>query len=232
MRLNAKFLLAAAFAVANTAFASQTCDFNAATEVYRALEKSDREVRGQYWDALQAKRAEAKKRGETLTDAELVELGAPLRNVDNQNQTTLDELVAACGWPTYDKWGATAVRAAFMVTQHAPLPFKQKYRSNIEEAFKRGDIRPHLYALFVDRVRLREGKLQLYGTQMRLERDGKETMQPMEDPEHLNDRRQALGMELHTGYPMPSNWPSSTSQTAPQTSTAQTDIAPASASSK
>jgi hypothetical protein len=232
MCLNLLTLFIATLGVPLGALALPECDFNAAIEVYRSLEKTDREVRGQYWDSLQAQRGEAKKRGETLTDAQMEELGAALRNVDKQNQTELEQLIAVCGWPTYDKWGATPVRAAFMVTQHAPLVFKQKYRRNIEEAFKRGDIRPHLYALFVDRVRLLEGKPQLYGTQMKLERDGTEKMRPMEDEAHVNDRRQALGMELHVGYPMPSNWPSSTPQAAQQVPSTNENPTPAATATK
>ena len=49
------------------------------------------------------------------------------------------------------------------------------------------------YAEFVDRLRVHEGKLQIYGSNFET-KDGKLVMTPVRDPKKLDARRKAMGL--------------------------------------
>ena len=55
-------------------------------------------------------------------------------------------------------------------------------------------------AYLEDRVRVREGRPQLYGTQFSRQADGTMDHGPVEDPEHLDERRAAAGMQPIAEY--------------------------------
>ncbi len=63
------------------------------------------------------------------------------------------------------------------------------------EAADRGDIGKGGLAMTIDRIRLGEGNKQLYGTQYREDPEtGRFVFSPLEDPEHVNERRASMGM--------------------------------------
>ncbi|MEN9868414.1 MAG: hypothetical protein RL748_4004, partial [Pseudomonadota bacterium] len=175
--------------------------------------RNDREIRMAHIRQHQELIAIAKQKQGEVSDEDMLALLKKMEVVDAQNQALLDQLVADCGWPTKDQFGPTAVFAAVMVSIHAQLPYKIKYFPMVEEGFKRGDVAPGEYARLVDKILIRQNKLQKYGTQLSETKMGERAIMPVEDPEHLNDRRQAIGMRLHDDFPMPSNWPSSTPKT-------------------
>lgn len=157
----------------------------------------------------------SKNRGTPISDSEMRAILQPLNERDAKNQERLDQLVSECGWPTYGKFGATPPYAASSVALHAPLPFKLKYLPMIEASFRRGEIPATRYAQYVDKVLSSQNKPQLYGYQLSLDRGGATTILPVEDPVHLNDRRQAIGLPPHPDFPMPTNWPGNSVERSP-----------------
>jgi hypothetical protein len=61
------------------------------------------------------------------------------------------------------------------------------------------EVCPRHLAYLDDRIRVREGLPQRYGTQLQKRADGWEPL-PVEDPEALDARRQAVGLEPITEY--------------------------------
>jgi hypothetical protein len=58
-----------------------------------------------------------------------------------------------------------------------------------------GDATPAHYALLVDRMRMADGKDQLYGSQFVRTDDGSTVAPwPIEDAEHVDDRRRRVGL--------------------------------------
>ena len=59
---------------------------------------------------------------------------------------------------------------------------------------KAGDAAPRFLAYLTDRVRLAEGRLQVYGTQFMTAATGAQVPHPIEDAEHVDERRAAVGL--------------------------------------
>ena len=56
-------------------------------------------------------------------------------------------------------------------------------------------------ALFTDRTDLMQGKKQTYGTQVITDsKTGKSYVQPLIDPEHVNERRASVGVQTIESY--------------------------------
>ena len=72
-------------------------------------------------------------------------------------------------------------------------------------AVAKGDAEPADLALLEDRVALGEGKRQIYGSQIGRDPDtGEFYVSPLEDPDHVDERRRAVGLEPIADYV--SNW--------------------------
>jgi hypothetical protein len=114
-------------------------------------------------------------------------------SVDERNARRMRAIISEIGWPTTSKVGAQAEHMAWLLVQHAELEFQKECfalmaREPADEVCAR-----HL-AYLEDRIRVREGLPQRYGTQLQKSDDGWEPL-PMLDPEDLDARRQAVGLE-------------------------------------
>src|SRR5215475_10415009 len=106
--------------------------------------------------------------------------------IDNRLLKRLEEIIAKYGWPGKSLVGAEASLAAFLIIQHANYQYQKKYFPLIKEAMKKGEVRPQDMALLEDRILMREGKKQIYGSQLRRNQTtGKLEMWPVEDEENL-----------------------------------------------
>lgn len=114
---------------------------------------------------------------------------------DSINLAKLERLVGKYNWPTKSSVGAQACLAAFLIIQHSPLPVQERYFSMIETAMKAGDIDKRFFALLVDRIRVRKGQKQLYGSQITQLGNGKFEIYPIEDEINVDIRRREMGME-------------------------------------
>ncbi len=120
-----------------------------------------------------------------------------MRKIDDDNTAWLKRVVADHGWPTISLVGEEGELAAFLLIQHAgpkqELEFQKKCLDLMKTALEKKDVRPTSVAYLTDRVLMYEGKPQIYGTQFVL-KDG--TYQPyaIEDEEHVDARRAALGL--------------------------------------
>lgn len=199
-----------------SAYAEAACDIENTKKLYLQLDTNDREARRDFVRSRAALSQKAKERGSEITDEEMIEIIQGMKQRDTKNQVLLEEIIATCGWPTYEKWGKTPVYAAVTVALHAPSAYRKKYFPNVEAGFKLGDVSEVQYAQYVDKMLTSEKKPQRYGTQQFSIKDGPVQLRPVEDPAHLNDRRQALGLMPLAGFPMPTNWPDSTPPQQPK----------------
>jgi hypothetical protein len=83
----------------------------------------------------------------------------------------------------------------WLVIQHAPIAFQERYFTLIETATDEGKIGLADWAYLVDRMNMNRGTKQIYGSQMRLREDknGYE-IYSLEDPVHVNERRAEVGL--------------------------------------
>lgn len=113
---------------------------------------------------------------------------------DSLNLMRIEEIIAKYGYPGKTLVGG-ASSAAFMVIQHADLETQQKYLPLLQKAAEAGELSKSSLALLIDRVRVGEGKKQLYGTQyFRNEVTGEFEFKPIEDVENVNARRAEMGI--------------------------------------
>lgn len=120
-----------------------------------------------------------------------------MERVHRQNATRLQKILEEVGWPGSGMVGEAGARAAWLVIQHAiGEPAFQRYCLQLlQEAAGREEIPPWQPAMLEDRIRMFEGKKQRYGTQLEADEAGNPQPYPVEDAEHLDERRLAVGLE-------------------------------------
>lgn len=119
-------------------------------------------------------------------------------SIDERNTQRMREIVSAIGWPTLSKVGAEAEHMAWLLVQHAELEFQRKCFALMAREPPE-EVCPRHLAYLEDRIRVREGRPQRYGTQLQKCGDGWEPLL-VDDPEGLDARRQAVGLEPITEY--------------------------------
>lgn len=118
-----------------------------------------------------------------------------MRLVATNNADWLKAVIDEVGWPGRRLVGEDGAHAAWLLAQHSDHDpeFQRRCLGLLEDAVARKDAAGDCYAYLLDRVRVNDGRPQLYGTQFRRTDVGVEAL-PIEDPEHVDERRAALGM--------------------------------------
>lgn len=120
-----------------------------------------------------------------------------MREVHDRNAARLEEIVGRYGrWPGRELTGEDGAEASFLIAQHAIAQpsFQRSALELLREAVDRGDVPLRHYAHLEDRIRTLEGKPQRYGTQFDWDPDGQMSPMPLEDPEHVDERRAEVGL--------------------------------------
>lgn len=123
-----------------------------------------------------------------------------LEHVDAQNTAWLYGVVSSSGWPTRNRVGDEAARAAWLLVQHADHdPGFQKACLDQLGALADDDVDRTLVAYLTDRVNLAHGLPQTYGTQLE-NHDGTWRPRTLEDPTNVDKRRAAVGLSTLAEY--------------------------------
>ena len=134
-------------------------------------------------------------------DALRLPLARRILAADSANQAALEVLVAARGWPRTSEVGWRAASAAFLVVQHAPLAVQRRHRPALEAAVEADEADPAWLAELTDRIAVREGRPQPYGSQIATDAaTGTRRFHPIEDPAGVDARRAAVGLEPLADY--------------------------------
>lgn len=120
-----------------------------------------------------------------------------LMEEEHARTARIREIVAERGWPGRSLVGDDGASAAWLLVQHADddPSFQERTLELMRAAVEAGEADARDLAYLVDRVRVAHGKPQLYGTQF-----GRSGPQPIEDEEHLDERRAAVGLEPFADY--------------------------------
>lgn len=120
---------------------------------------------------------------------------------DKRNIKRLAEIIEKYGWPGNSLVGREGSLTAFLIVQHADLEYQKKYFPLLKEAVGKGEADPVHAAYLEDRILMREGKNQIYGTQLHTnELTKKLELWPIEDEERVDARRVSLGLEPIAEY--------------------------------
>lgn len=90
-----------------------------------------------------------------------------------------------------------AAWTAFLVLQHADTGTQRKYLPLLRDAVRRKDALGSHLAMLEDRVRVADGKPQLYGTQLG---GAPLRFDPIEDEAHVDERRAGVGLPPMAEY--------------------------------
>ena len=161
------------------------------TKQYAQMDKDDQSLRGRYIQILEA---EHQKKPVDLAEKDRLENA--IVTIDEKNRITLDQLIQRCGWPGKMD-GKRAARSAFTIIQHAELPYQLRYLPMVKAANRRGEVSNEHLAWLIDRILVRQGKPQKYGTEFEY---GSNKIAPIEDSKNLNKRRRAIGLPPMAGY--------------------------------
>lgn len=120
---------------------------------------------------------------------------------DSLNLVKIEEMLQLYGYPGKSLVGEVEASTAWLVIQHAPLEKQVQYFPMIEEAAQKGEIRRSDWALLLDRIRMRQGQPQVYGSQIvRDPNNGQWMLHPVEDEANVNKRRAEIGLEPLEDY--------------------------------
>jgi hypothetical protein len=120
--------------------------------------------------------------------------------VDPRNTEAVKKIIAQIGWPTVSKVGMEASHAAWLLVQHADKDVAfQEYCLSLMKAQPPGEVQFRDIAYLVDRICVNSKRGQVYGTQMNetWDENGQTIAyqpQPIEDREHVDERRASMGM--------------------------------------
>jgi hypothetical protein len=117
--------------------------------------------------------------------------------VHETNASRLKAIIAEIGWPTERLVGEQAADAAWLIAQHAisQPEFQRSCLKLLAEAAREQLIPRWQPAMLEDRIRVFEGRPQVYGTQLEPDAHGNLRPHAIEDPQSVDERRRAVGLE-------------------------------------
>lgn len=116
-----------------------------------------------------------------------------LETVDKSNLGRVKAILNQFGWPGKNLVGDRASAGAWMIVHHADLATQKLYLELMMKAADAGELRWALVAQTIDRIAVREGRPQVYGTQFR-EAGGVMIPDPIEDEANVDERRAKVGL--------------------------------------
>jgi hypothetical protein len=156
-----------------------------------SLYQDDQAPRYRYLAAVKNK--ESTRRIDSLRDI--------MRKQDAKNLEKANAILGKYSWLGPQTVGMNASQGLFLVIQHADLATQQKYLPIIRAAEKKGEILSSNRAILEDRINIREGKKQVYGSQGFTDKQtGKSYIYPIADPDHVDDLRKSAGLEPMKAY--------------------------------
>ncbi|WP_407547551.1 hypothetical protein QOM21_00870 [Streptomyces sp. Pv4-95] len=124
-----------------------------------------------------------------------------LAQIDVDNTAWIKTVIAEHGWPGTALVGDRAADEAWLLVQHADRDpdFQSQALEHLKAAVEAGDAPARHLAYLTDRVLVAAGKRQIYGTQYADDGNGLRP-QPVHDPDGLDERRAAMGLDSAAAY--------------------------------
>ena len=114
---------------------------------------------------------------------------------DSINLVKVKQIIDNYGWPGPEEVGKKGSKTIFLVIQHADSLTQVTNLPLMREAVKQKKAAPEHLALLEDRVLIKQGKPQIYGSQVKTNAAGKNEFYPILDEKNVNARRASAGLE-------------------------------------
>lgn len=142
-----------------------------------------------------------------MNTEEFKELVLKMKKQDSLNLIQVKSILDK-GWP--NDLNMQGNQTLFLVIQHADLETQKRYLPTIEKAVNENKTLPSNLALLQDRIALREGKKQIYGSQVYIDsKTGEKYVQPLQNPEKVDSLRSKVGlppMQIYLQQSFQMNW--------------------------
>ena len=141
---------------------------------------------------------DARVREELAADGSLFEGYHPrMEAVHRKNAARLRTILEEYGWPGFELVDKDGEEAVWRIVQHSigEPDFMRSALEILKAAVKNQQAPSWQIAYLEDRIRMFEGRLQLYGTSLDWDEQGQMSPYPaIENPEQLNERRAEMGL--------------------------------------
>jgi hypothetical protein len=117
-----------------------------------------------------------------------------IQHYDSLDLIKIEAIIKQYGWPGPEVVRDKGTETVWLVIQHSNIEIQEKYLPLLREAVKEGKAKPSNLAYLEDRIAIRRGRKQIYGSQLTCI-DGKCTFEPIEDEANVNKRRATVGLE-------------------------------------
>ncbi|MDO9254628.1 MAG: hypothetical protein Q7U54_03875 [Bacteroidales bacterium] len=118
-------------------------------------------------------------------------------SLNNINLLLLDSIIKKSGWPKKSDIGEYPAVAAFLVLQHSDLISQKNYLPYLKKAVRQHEADKKDLALLIDRIKLRENKKQIYGSQISYDNETNKSYfdySKLRNPYNINNRRKKMGL--------------------------------------
>ncbi|MEX2405044.1 MAG: DUF6624 domain-containing protein [Candidatus Paceibacterota bacterium] len=116
--------------------------------------------------------------------------------IDKQSESLVEKVLEKIGWPKQSQYGKNTPEELWVLVQHLQDIEIQKRALKEMRKLLPDEIDPKLIAKTTDRILIREGKKQLYGTSFNINlEDNTLSVDPIEDSKNINKRRKELGLD-------------------------------------
>ena len=177
-------LIFCCLSITGTSFAQRT--YNDLMLQLDSIQVEDQKYRLMF-DSVQVKHG--------LNSKEMNALVKRMNTADSINLIKVRRILDEHGWLGQEQIGVQRNGTLFLVIQHSDLPTQEKYLPLMRQAVQDGKAQANQLALLEDRVALRQGKKQIYGSQIIQDMNGNYSISPIEDEANVNKRRAAVGLQ-------------------------------------
>lgn len=112
---------------------------------------------------------------------------------DSENLVIVSDLLNRNGWMGHNLIGNHTL-TVFIVIQHANLEVQEKYLPLLRLARDEDELDPASIAMLEDRINVKKGLPQLYGSQIEIDEKGQNIFSEIFEPEKVNERRSLVGL--------------------------------------
>lgn len=156
--------------------------------------KRDQELRTKYSETFTHTPHHSDKGYETPENGK--ELLEDLWTIDQESIELLKSMIDKFGWPSYDMIGKEASDAAWLLAQHADAQpdLQQRILKLMKPLVEQSQADSKLFAMLTDRVLMNKNEPQIFGTQFIMDNNGILRPVPVEDFEHIDERRASVGL--------------------------------------
>jgi hypothetical protein len=118
------------------------------------------------------------------------------KEIGDSNFSKVEQLITTYGWPTYSSVGKLAADAPLIIINHLESEeMRIKYLPKIKNACIQNEGSCMEFAKIQDRILVNTGKLQIYGMQFLYNSKRELEPFPIQDPEYVDQKRKAIGLE-------------------------------------